>query len=168
MQIPPDPWQAQPAPRARQRLRVIIQTLIVGFLFCSCVGLALIPIFYAVSARQETQTDRAFQVLFAGLFALLGLLFMLTERQLRQRGRVLAPFSFARLLFTTASGLTFWAGIILFGLALIRLEVPTLAEPLNIFFWAVVGLWLLAEIILNARALLRPRIARAPGPDDER
>ncbi len=167
MQAAPDPRQAQPAPRARQTLRFILRTLIVGFLLCSCVGLALIPIFLAVGARQETQTDRAFQVLFAGLFALLGLLFLLTEHQLRRRGRALAPFSFFHLLFTTASGLTFWTGLILFGLAIIRLEVPAAAEPLNILFWAVVGLWLLAEIILNARALLRPRIARAPGPEED-
>lgn len=133
-----------------------------GLVLSSCVALVLIPIL-AIRSQHETSTDRAFQVLFAALFALVGLLLMLTQRQLRQRGPARPPISFARLLFTTASGLTFWAGLLLFGIALTRLEAPTVAAPLNIFFWSVAGLWLLAELILNARALLRPRRARAPG-----
>lgn len=161
MQEPPDPWQAPPVPRFRWPLRLIVSALIVGLLLCSCVALALIPIFEA--GGQETQTDRAFQVLFAALFALLGALLMLTERQLRQRGWAQAPISLTHLLFTTASGLTFWVGLALFGIALARLEAPAVANPLNILFWSVVGLWLLAEIVLNARYLLRPRRARAPG-----
>ncbi|HEY7356880.1 MAG TPA: hypothetical protein VH590_10450 [Ktedonobacterales bacterium] len=166
MQAPPDPWQEPPAPRFRRALRSLMSALIVTLLLGSCTALALIPIF-AVGSRHETQTDHAFQVLFAGLFALLGLLLMLTERQLRQRGRLPAPVSFVRLLFTTASGLTFWTGVALFGIALARLEAPAVADPLNIAFWAIAGCWLLAEIALNARHLLRPRRARAPGRDIE-
>jgi len=120
MQEPPDPWQAPPEPHLHWPLRLIVSALIVGLLLCSCAALALIPIFSARSP-QETQTDHAFQVLFAALFALLGLLLMLTERQLRQRGHLRAPVSFAHLLFTTASGLTFWTGLALFGIALARL-----------------------------------------------
>lgn len=167
MQEPPDPWQAPPAPRLRWPLRLIVSALIVGLLLCSCAALALIPVFSARSP-QESQTDHAFQVLFAALFALLGLLLVLTERQLRQRGWARAPVSFAHLLFTSASGLTFWTGLALFGIALARLEAPAAADPLNILFWAIAGFWLLAEILLNARYLLRPRRARAPGrePDE--
>ncbi|SRR5579885_903373 len=164
MQAPPDPWQGPPAPRFRRTLRSIISALIVGLILCTCILLALIPIF-AIGSRHETQTDHAFQVLFAGLFALLGLLLMLTERQLRQRGYLRAPVSFAYLLFTTASGLTFWTGLALFGIALARLEAPAIAGPLNIAFWSIAGLWLLAEITLNALHLLRPRRARAPGQE---
>jgi glucan phosphoethanolaminetransferase (alkaline phosphatase superfamily) len=166
MRQSPDPRQAQPAPRFRRALRLIIGALIVGLLLCSCLALALVPLF-AIGSRQETSTDHAFQVLFTALFALLGLLFLLTERQLRRRDRLQAPLSFTRLLFATASGLTFWTGLALFGLALARLEAPAVAGPLNIVFWAVVALWLLAEIILNARHLLRPRRARAPGRELE-
>lgn len=166
MQAPPDPWQGPPAPRFRRTLRSIMSALIVGLILCSCILLALIPIF-AIGSRHETQTDHAFQVLFAGLFALLGLLLMLTERQLRQRGHLRAPISFAHLLFITPSSLTFWTGLALFGIALARLEAPTVAGPLNIAFWSIAGLWLLAEIGLNVRHLLRPRRARAPGRDVE-
>lgn len=166
MQIPPDPWQEQPAPRFRPALRLIVSASIVGFLVCSCIGLALVPVFFTIGSHQESQTDRAFQVLFAGLFMLLGLLFMLTERQLRRRDRAQPPISLARLLFATTSGLTFWAGLLLFGIALARLEAPIVANPLNILFWAIVGLWLLVEIILNLHAFLRPRRARAPGHDE--
>jgi hypothetical protein len=156
MQTPPDP------PRFRRPLRLILSALIVGLVLSTCVALALIPIL-AIGSPHETQTDRAFQVLFAALFALLGLLFMLTERQLRQRGPARNRVSFARLLFATASGLTFWAGLLLFGIALARLNIPAAADPLNIIFWSAAGLWLLTELILNARALLLPRRARAPG-----
>lgn len=126
----------------------------------SCVTLALVP---ALSSGQDSPTSRAFQVLFSALFALLGVLLMLTERQLRQLGWSRSPVSFARLLFTTASGLTFWTGLALLGIALARLEAPTAALPLNILFWSVAGLWLLLEIVLTALHLLRPRRARAPG-----
>src|SRR5215813_1787237 len=117
MQVPPDPPPGQPAPRIRQPLRIVASTLIVGLVLCTCLMLALVPVF-ALGSQQETQTDHAFQVLFAALFALLGLLLMLTERQLRRRGRPAAPVSFVRLLFTTTSGLTFWAGVALFSIAL--------------------------------------------------
>jgi threonine/homoserine/homoserine lactone efflux protein len=167
MQEYPDPLRARHARRLRHSLRWLVSALIVGLLLCSCAGLALTPIF-AANAGHETQTDHAFQVLFAGLFALLGLLLMLTERQLRQRGWSRAPVSFVHLLFTTPSGLTFWTGLALFGIALARLEAPTVADPLNILFWATAGLWLLAEIVLNARYLLRPRRARAPGREPPR
>ncbi len=166
MREPPAPWQAQPAPRLRWSLRLIVSALTVGLLLCSCLALALIPIFAAASG-QETQTDRAFQVLFAALFALVGLLLLLTERQLRQRDRARAPVSVAHLLFATPSGLTFWTGLALFGIALARLEAPAAADPLNIAFWVTAGFWLLAEIILNARHLLRPRRVRAPGRDEQ-
>jgi hypothetical protein len=166
MQAPPDPWPGLPAPRFRRLLRPLISALVVTLMLSSCVALALIPLF-AIGSRHETQTDHAFQVLFAGLFALLGLLLMLTERQLRQRGHLRARVSFVHLLFTTASGLTFWTGLALFGIALARLEAPAVAGPLNIAFWSIAGLWLLAEIALNALHLLRPRRARAPGRDIE-
>jgi hypothetical protein len=162
MQQPPDPWQEEQALRHRRLVRLIVMALIAGLLLCSCGALALIPIFAATS-QQETPTDHAFQVLFAALFTLLGLLLMFTERQLRQRALGLAPISFVRLLFTSPFGLTFWTGLALFGIALVRLAVPAIASPLNILFWATAGLWLLAEIALNARYLLRPRRARAPG-----
>lgn len=166
MQEPPDLWRAQQAPRFRQSLRLIVSALIVGLLLCSCAALALVPIF-AIGSRQETKTDHVFQVLFAALFALLGLLLVLTERQLRLRGWSRTPVAFVHLLFTTASGLTFWTGLALFGIALARLEAPAIASPLNILFWAVAVLWLLAEAILNARYLLRPRHARAPTREGE-
>ncbi len=162
MQEPPDPWQEEPGPPFRRSLRLVAGTLIVGLAICTCVALALIPLF-AISSPHETRTDHAFQVLFAALFALMGLLLTLTERQLRQRDHRRAPVSFVRLLFTTTFGLTFWAGLALFGLALAQLEAPAVAGPLNVAFWAVAGLWLVTEIALNARYLLRPRRARAPG-----
>ncbi len=158
MQEPPDPA----APRPRRLLRRIISALIVGLVFCTCVALALIPVF-AIKSPHQTQTDHAFQVLFAALFTLMGLLLTLTERQLRRRDRARAPVSFLRLLLTTTFGLTFWAGLALFGLALAQLEAPAADGPLTIAFWAVAGCWLLAEIVLNARYLLRPRRVRAPG-----
>ncbi|HEY7349558.1 MAG TPA: hypothetical protein VH599_14680 [Ktedonobacterales bacterium] len=165
MQDQPDPWQAPPAPRFNSPLGVIISALIVGLLLCSCAATALVPVFVA-SSPQETTTDHAFQVLFTALFVLLGLLLLLTERQLLRRSWPRTPVSFARLLFTTASGITFWTGLVLFGIALARLTAPAVADPLNIAFWAVAALWLLTEIILNARHLLRPRRARAPGHDE--
>ncbi|HLV98765.1 MAG TPA: hypothetical protein VKT82_08835 [Ktedonobacterales bacterium] len=158
MQEPPDP----PALPARRVLRRFVSTLIVGLVLCTCVALALIPIF-AIRSPHQTQTDHAFQVLFAALFTLMGLLLTLTERQLRRRDRARAPVSFPHLLFTTTFGLTFWAGLALFGIALAQLEAPAAAGPLTIAFWAVAGCWLLAEIVLNARYLLRPRRVRAPG-----
>ena len=161
MQAPPDPWR-EPAPRFRRLLRLIISALIVGLVLSTCVALVLIPIL-AIGSRHETSTDRAFQVLFAALFALVGLLLMLAQRQLRQRGPAQLRISFVRRLFTTTSGLTFWAGLLLFGIALARLQAPAIAHPLNFLFWSVAGLWLLVELILNARALLLPRRARAPG-----
>ncbi len=163
--------QERPDPRrhpllSRHALRLIVGALAVGLLLSSCAALALVPIF-AAHTQQESQTDHAFQVLFAALFALLGILLMLTERQLRQQGWSRAPVSFGTLLFTTPSGLTFWTGLALFGIALARLEAPAAADPLNISFWALAALWLLAEIVLNTRHLLRPRRARAPGRDGE-
>ena len=166
MQAPPDPWR-EPAPRFRRLLRLIISALIVGLVLSTCVALVLIPIL-AIGSRHETSTDRAFQVLFAALFALVGLLLMLAQRQLRRRGPARPPISFTRLLFTTASGLTFWAGLLLFGIALARLEAPAVAKPRSTSSsGASPALWLLAELTLNARALLRPRRARAPGTRDE-
>jgi formate-dependent nitrite reductase membrane component NrfD len=155
---------AQP-PRGRWPVRVL-GTLLVGLLLCSCGALALIPLF-AQSARHETQTDRAFQVLFAALFALLGLLILLTERQLRQMGWSRAPVSLARLLFTSLSSFTFWVGLALFGLALARLMLSAQADALNTAFWTVAGFWLVGEAAITARMFLRPRRARAPGRDEE-
>jgi hypothetical protein len=151
-----------PAPPERHLLRRVISALVVGLALCTCVALALIPIF-AIQSPHQTQTDHAFQVLFAALFTLMGLLLTVTERQLRRRDRARAPVSFLHLLLTTTFGLTFWAGLALFGLALAQLEAPAAAGPLGIAFWAVAGCWLLAEIVLNARYLLRPRRVRAPG-----
>jgi hypothetical protein len=150
--------------RAWRRVRLVVSALILGLVLASCAALALIPITAAVSGRPETGS--AFQALFAALFALLGLLMLLTERQLRQRGWSRAPVSFVTLLFTTPSGLTFWTGLALFGLALAGLEAPAYAGPLNIAFWALAGFWLLIELALNARHLLRPGRAHAPGRDD--
>jgi len=157
MQERPDRWR-NPM-RSRQAVRLLVGALIVGLLLCSCAALALIPLF-AARAPQESQTDHAFQALFAALFALLGVLLMLTERQLRQQGWSRSPVSFGALLFTTPAGLTFWTGLALFGIALARLEAPAAADPLNMLFWALAALWLLAEVILSLR---RPGRARAPG-----
>jgi hypothetical protein len=159
MQERPDQWQA-PAPRRRFPLRLLVGGLILALLMGSCITLALAPAF---SSGQDSPHSRAFQVLFSALFALLGLLLALTERQLRQIGWSRSPASFARLLFTSGAGLTFWAGLALLGIALARLTAPAVASPLNILFWSVAGLWLLLEITLTALHLLRPRRARAPG-----
>jgi hypothetical protein len=148
------------APRHRFPLRFVVGGLALALLVGSCVAFALVP---ALSSGQDSPRSRAFQVLFSALFALLGVLLMLTERQLRQLGWSRSPVSFARLLFTTASGLTFWTGLALLGIALARLEAPAVSSPLNILFWSVAGLWLLLEIALNVLHLLRPRRARAPG-----
>ncbi len=148
------------APRHRFPLRFAVGGLALALLMGSCAALALVP---ALSSGQDSPRSRAFQVLFSALFALLGVLLMLTERQLRQLGWSRSPVSFARLLLTTASGLTFWTGLALLGIALARLEAPAVAAPLNIVFWSVAGLWLLLEIALNVLHLLRPRRARAPG-----
>lgn len=149
--------------RGRWPLRVV-GALLLGLLLVSCGAMALIPLF-AGDASHETQTDRAFQVLFAALFALLGLLLLLTERQLRQMGWSRAPISLLRLLFTSRASFTFWVGVVLFGVALARLRLPAQAGTLNVVFWAVVGAWLLGEVLLIARLFLRPRRARAPGRD---
>lgn len=148
------------APGRRFPLRLLVGGLTLALLVGSCVALALIP---ALASGQDSPRSRAFQVLFSALFALLGVLLMLTERQLRQLGWSRSPVSFIRLLFTTTSGLTFWTGLALLGIALARLEAPAASAPLSILFWAVAGLWLLLEIILTALHLLRPRRARAPG-----
>ena len=161
MQEHPERGPAQTrAPRRRFPLRVLVGGLTLALMIGSCVALALIP---ALASNQDSPTSRAFQVLFSALFALLGLLLMLTERQLRQLGWSRSPVSFVRLLFTTVSGLTFWTGLALLGIALARLEAPAASAPLGILFWSVAGLWLLLEIILTALHLLRPRRARAPG-----
>ncbi len=149
--------------RGRWPLRMV-GTLLLGLLLVSCGALALIPIF-APDASHETQTDRAFQVLFAALFALLGLLLLLTERQLRQIGWSRAPVSLLRLLFTSRASFTFWVGLALFGVALARLRLPAQAGALNVGFWGLAGFWLLGEVVLTARLFLRPRRARAPGRD---
>ena len=149
-----------PAPRRRFPLRLLVSGLTLALLVGSCVALALVP---ALASGQDSPRSRAFQVLFSALFALLGVLLMLTERQLRQIGWSRSPVSFIRLLFTTTSGLTFWTGLALLGIALARLEAPAISAPLSILFWSVAGLWLLLEIILTALHLLRPRRARAPG-----
>jgi hypothetical protein len=152
------------ARRGRWPLRAVA-ALLVGLLLCSCGALALIPVL-ALGASRETQTGRAFQVLFAALFALLGLLILLTERQLRQMGWSRAPVSFARLLFASVSSFTFWVGLALFGLALARLELPAQAGALNTAFWAIVLFWLIGEVAMMVRFFLRPRRARAPGRDE--
>lgn len=161
MQNRPDPLQGyEQTYRRRSLLRVVVSAVVVALLLGSCVALALVPV---LASGQDSVTSRAFQVLFSSLFALLGLLLLLTERQLRQVGWSRSPVSFARLLFTTAAGLTFWTGLALVGVALARLEAPAQAGPLNILFWAVAGLWLLLEVLLTALHLLRPRRAHAPG-----
>jgi hypothetical protein len=163
MQNQPDPMQRyERAYRPRSLLRGVVSGLVVALLLGSCVALGLIP---ALAAGQDSPRSHAFQLLFSALFALLGLLVLLTERQLRRAGWSRSPVSFVRLLFTTTAGLTFWAGLALVGIALARLEAPASAGPLNIFFWSVAGLWLLLEIILTALHLLRPRRAQAPGRD---
>jgi formate-dependent nitrite reductase membrane component NrfD len=146
--------------RGRWRLR-LLGTLLLGLWLGSCAAVALLPVL--ARGGQETRTDRAFQVLFAALFALLGLLIVLTERQLRQIGWSRAPVSLARLLFASASSFTFWVGLALFGLALARLELPAEAGALNVGFWVIAVGWVLGEGGLLVRLFLRPRRARAPG-----
>src|SRR5690242_4938533 len=127
--------QAQPErPRRRWVLRVV-GALLVGLLLCSCGALALIPLL--ARHAPDTQMDRAFQVLFAALFTLLGLLLLLTERQLRQRGWSRSPVSLARLLFASRASLTLWVGVALFGVALARMNLSAQAGVLNIAFWAI-------------------------------
>ncbi len=159
--------QAHPerSPRGRWPLRVL-GALLVGLLLCSCGALALIPLF-AQRASHETQADRAFQVLFAALFTLLGALLLFTERQLRQRGWSRAPISLVRLLFTSRASFTFWMGLALFGVALARLRLSTQADALNVAFWAIAAFWLIGEAVMIARVFLWPRRARAPGRDAE-
>jgi hypothetical protein len=157
---PPEP----PARQQRRRLRFTMSALIVGLMIASCIAVTLIPLLAAPG--QESQIDRAFQVVFAALFTLLGLVLVLTERQLRRRGWPHRPPPLARLLFASLSGLTFWTGLALMGIALARLEAPAAAGTLNSVFWAVVGLWLLAQLLFNGRRLMRPRRARAPGRND--
>ena len=153
-----------PARRRRRRLRVGMTALFVGLVLVTCTAVALIPLF--ANSGSETRTDRAFQVLFAALFTLLGLLLVFTERQIRRRGRAQTLIPFVKLFFTSPTGLTFWTGLVLVGIALARLESPGVAGPLNDVFWAVVGLWLLAQLLFNARRLMHPRRARAPGRDE--
>ncbi len=157
---PPEP----PARQQRRRLRFTMSALIVGLMIASCIAVTLIPLLAAPG--QESQIDRAFQVVFAALFTLLGLVLVLTERQLRRRGWPHRPTPLVRLLFASLSGLTFWTGLALMGIALARLEAPAAAGTLNSVFWAVVGLWLLAQLLFNGRRLMRPRRARAPGRND--
>jgi formate-dependent nitrite reductase membrane component NrfD len=156
--------QAHPERPGRRRwpLRVVGAAL-VGLLLCSCGAMALLPVL--AGGGHETQTDHAFQVLFAALFALLGLLLLLTERQLRQIGWSRSPVSLARLLFTSRASFTFWVGVALFGVALARLEFPAQAGALNVGFWALAAFWLLGEVAITALFLLRPRRVRAPGRD---
>ncbi len=162
MQEYPDPFGFPPQQRRRVPVYLVVGGLALALLVGSCVVLALTPF---LASDQESADSRAFQVLFSALFALLGLLLMLTERQLRQIGWPHASVSLARLLFTSASGLTFWTGLALLGIALARLEAPAYASPLNVLFWSVVGLWLLAELLLTVGHLARPRRVRAPDRD---
>lgn len=153
-----------PARRRSRKLRVGMSALFLGLVLVTCAAVALIPLF--ANSSNGTQADRAFQVLFAALFALLGLLLVFTEREIRRRGRAQALIPLVKLFFTSLSGLTFWTGLVLVGIALARLESPNLAAPLNSVFWAVVGLWLLAQLLFNARRLMHPRRARAPGRNE--
>lgn len=153
-----------PARRRSRKLRVGMSALFLGLVLVTCTAVALIPLL--AGSGSETQTYRALLVLFAALFTLLGLLLVFTERQIRRRGRAQALIPFVKLFFTSLSGLTFWIGLVLVGIAVTRLESPAVAGPLNNVFWAVVGLWLLLQLLFNARRVMRPRRARAPGRDE--
>ena len=164
MEERPHHLPAPPPRRQRRGMRVALTALFVGLVLVVCIAVALIPFF--AGAGRPSQAD-PFQVVFAALFTLLGLLLAFTERQIRRRGRPHAVAPFFKLLFTSVSGLTFWIGLALVGIAVARLETPPgVAGPLNNVFWAVVGLWLLLQLLFNGRRLMRPRRARAPGRND--